>query len=146
LIVVLRRLGADISRFQKANAMVKQETTFYNHAKQKTETAFECRFYQNGNVHLKVNQALMTKFNVEVARIRGWVRGPKDIQNEFEVSEKEAAELWSKPSLVMLGPGDVPLFELRRVPDQCSILSVWAGEIITLPQKRRQTTGVFYGK
>jgi uncharacterized protein YpmS len=83
-------------------------------AKQKTEIAFECRFYQNGNVHLKVNQALMTKFNVEVVRILGWVRGPKDIENEFAVSEKEAAELWSKPSLVMLGCGDVPSLEFKE--------------------------------
>jgi hypothetical protein len=117
LIVVLRSLGADISRFQSVDATVKQEkqeVEFYNHAKQKTETAFECRFYQNGNVHLKVNQALMTKFNVEVARILGWVRGPKDIQDEFEVSEKEAAELWNKPALVMLGHGDIPLLEFKK--------------------------------
>jgi hypothetical protein len=117
LIVVLRSLGADIPRIQKVNAIIKQkkqETTFYNYAKQKNETAFECRFYENGNVHLKVNQALMTKFNVEVARILGWVRGPKDIQNEFEVSEKEAAELWNKPALVMLDRGGVPLLEFKE--------------------------------
>jgi hypothetical protein len=117
LIVVLHSLGADISRFQSIDATIKQEkqeVEFYNHAKQKTETAFECRFYENGNVHLKVNQALMTKFNVEVARILGWIRGPKDIQNEFDVSEKEAAELWNKPALVMLGPGDIPLLEFKE--------------------------------
>jgi hypothetical protein len=118
LIVVLRSLGANISAFEKVDAAIKgekQEVTFYNYAKQKTETAFECRFYQNGNVHLKVNQALMTKFNVEVARILGWIRGPKDIENEFEVSEKEASELWNKPQLVMLGRGDVPLLEFKEV-------------------------------
>jgi hypothetical protein len=117
VIVVLRSLGADISRFQKVDATIKQkkqEVEFYNHAKQKTGTALECRFYENGNVHLKVNQALMTKFNVEVARILGWIRGPKDIQAEFEVSEKEAAELWNKPALVMLGHGDIPLLEFKE--------------------------------
>jgi hypothetical protein len=117
LIVVLRSLGANISAFEKVDAAVtgeKQEVTFYNYARQKTETAFECRFYQNGNVHLKVNQALMTKFNVEVARILGWIRGPKDIQEEFETSEEEAAKLWNKPSLAMLGRGDVPLLEFKE--------------------------------
>jgi hypothetical protein len=117
LIVVLRSLGADISRLQKVDATIKQkkqEVEFYNQAGQKTETAFECRFYKNGNVHLKVNQALMTKFNVEVARILGWVRGPEDIQNEFEVSEEEAAGLWNKPALVMLGRGDIPLLEFKE--------------------------------
>jgi hypothetical protein len=114
LIIVLRSLGADISRLKKVNAAIKgekQETIFYNYAKEKAETAFECRFYENGNVHLKVNQALMTKFNVEVARILGWVRGPEDIQAEFDISEKEAVELWNKPALVMLGRGDIPLLE-----------------------------------
>jgi hypothetical protein len=117
LIVVLRGLGADISQIIKINAMIKQkkqEAIFYNYAKQKTENAFECRFYENGNVHLKVNQALMTKFNVEVARILGWIRSPKDIQDEFEVNEKEAVELWNKPSLVMLGRGDIPLLEFKE--------------------------------
>jgi hypothetical protein len=57
----------------------------------------------------------MTKFNVEVARILGWIRGPKDIQDEFEVNEKEAAELWNKPALVMIGRGDIPLLEFKEV-------------------------------
>jgi hypothetical protein len=56
----------------------------------------------------------MTKFNGEVARILGWIRGPEDIQAEFEVSEKEAAELWNKPALVMLGHGDIPLLEFKE--------------------------------
>jgi hypothetical protein len=58
LIVVFRSLGADISRSRKVDATIKQEkqdVEFYNHAKQKTETVLECRFYENGNVHLKVN-------------------------------------------------------------------------------------------
>ena len=84
---MLRSLGADIaSCFENVDATVKQTlqtVRFYNHAKQKTGTAFECRFYQNGNMHLKVNKDLMTKFNVEVARILGWVRGPGDIADEF---------------------------------------------------------------
>ena len=117
LIVVLRGLGADIPRGVVVDATIthkEQGAVFYNYAKKKHEEAFGCRFYRNGNVHLKVNQALMTKFNVEVARILGWIRSPKDIADEFEVSAQEAAELWSKPSLVMLGCGDVPLLECKE--------------------------------
>lgn len=114
LIVVLRSLGADISSLEGVNAAITQtlqSVNFYNHAKQKTETALECRFYMNGNVHLKVNQALMTKFNVEVARILGWVRGPADIAEEFEMGEKEAADLWDNPALKMIGGGDLLMLD-----------------------------------
>jgi hypothetical protein len=112
LIIVLRGLGADISPLQKADTGViqtMQYIEFYDYEKRKTETALECRFYMNGNVHLKINQKLMTKFNVEVARILGWIRSAKDIQDEFEISEAEAVRYWQNPALRMIGASDMKM-------------------------------------
>jgi hypothetical protein len=56
----------------------------------------------------------MLKFNIEVARILGWIRGPEDIQNEFEVGEAEAVNYWNKPALRMIGRSDLPLIEYKE--------------------------------
>jgi hypothetical protein len=115
LIVVLRSLGATIDNFQKIYPEAhgeRQEIDMYY--REKTQTAFACRFYQNGNVHVKMNQELMMRFNIEVARILGWVRGPQDIQDEFEVSEEAAAEYWREAGLKMLGVSDLRMLECKE--------------------------------
>lgn len=52
----------------------------------------EVRFYKNGNVHLKINQDFMKAFNIEVARLNGWVRSADDIMNEFPDECKVSAD------------------------------------------------------
>jgi hypothetical protein len=52
----------------------------------------EARFYKNGNVHLKINQDFMKAFNIEAARLNGWVRSAEDILNEFPNECKVSAE------------------------------------------------------
>jgi hypothetical protein len=115
LIVVLRSLGATIDNFQKVypdRHGEPQEIEMYY--RDKMQTAFVCRFYQNGNVHVKMNQELMMRFNIEVARILGWIRGPQDIQDEFEVSEDKAAEYWREAGLKMLGVSDLRMLECKE--------------------------------
>jgi hypothetical protein len=76
--------------------------------------AFSARVYKNRNLHLKVNQELMMKFNIEVARLRHWINNHVDIQNEFDVSEAEAIKLWKNPSLIRIGREDIPLLEYAQ--------------------------------
>lgn len=52
----------------------------------------EARFYKNGNVHLKINQNFMKSFNIEAARLNGWVRSAEDILREFSDDCKVSAE------------------------------------------------------
>jgi hypothetical protein len=73
------------------------------------ELAFSVRQYKNSNAHLKVNQDLMMKFNIEVAKLRHWINDHADIQNEFDVSEEEAIRLWNEPSLLKIGEHDLKL-------------------------------------
>ena len=78
------------------------------------QLAFTVRLYKNHNAHLKINQDLMMKFNIEVARLRHWINDHRDIQEEFEVSEAEALRLWNQPSLLNIGQADIPLLEYKK--------------------------------
>jgi hypothetical protein len=71
--------------------------------------AFTTRLYKNRNAHIKVNQDLMMKFNIEVAKLRKWINNHRDIEDEFEVSEEEAIRLWNEPSLKMIGKSELKL-------------------------------------
>lgn len=41
-----------------------------------------CRFYKNGNMHIKPNQEFIRKFNVEAARLNGWIKSPREYADE----------------------------------------------------------------
>ena len=71
------------------------------------EIAFTARLYLNNNLHLKINEKIMRRFNVEVARLRHWINGPEDIEREYEVSREEAIRLWREPGLIKIGQSDI---------------------------------------
>jgi hypothetical protein len=71
--------------------------------------AFSTRVYKNCNAHIKVNQDLMMKFNIEVARLRKWINNHQDIQDEFDVSEEEAIRLWKDHGLLKIGKQDLKI-------------------------------------
>lgn len=50
--------------------------------------AYRC--FQNGNVHIKFNQELMLKMNIEVGKLRGWLNSAEDVQEEFDLDMIEA--------------------------------------------------------
>jgi len=72
-------------------------------------TAFTARLYKNHNAHLKINQDLMMKFNIEVAKLRKWVNNHMDVAKEFDISEDEAIRLWKDPWLHLIGEREVRL-------------------------------------
>jgi hypothetical protein len=73
------------------------------------ELAFTVRLYKNRNAHLKINQKLMMKFNIEVARLRHWINSHQDIQDEFDVSPVEAYRLWNASNVRRLEMSDIKL-------------------------------------
>jgi len=73
------------------------------------ELVFTVRYFKNENAHIKVNEKLMLRFNVEVARLRHWINSHEDIEHEFDVTPFEAFSLWRKPSLRLIGRSDLPL-------------------------------------
>jgi len=69
------------------------------------------RSYKNGNVHIKVRQDLMRTINVEVGRLRNWLKSPSDVESEFDISREEAEKLFNFPKLQMIGSGNIRLLE-----------------------------------
>lgn len=51
--------------------------------------------FQNGNVHYQFNREFIKKLNLEVGRIRGWIKNPQEAANEFDISLEEANEYWN---------------------------------------------------
>jgi hypothetical protein len=54
----------------------------------------EVRAYVNGNLHIKFNQEFMKKFNVLVAKLKGWIKTPQEAVEEIEgITLEEAKEV-----------------------------------------------------
>jgi hypothetical protein len=51
--------------------------------------------FQNGNVHYQFNKEFIKKLNLEVGRIRGWIKNPQDAAYEFDITLEEANEYWN---------------------------------------------------
>ena len=52
----------------------------------------EYRCFKNRNIHLRLNQEFMKAFNIEVARLKGWIHNKEDIVNEFDAELEIAKE------------------------------------------------------
>jgi len=50
--------------------------------------------YMNGNCHFQFNKKFIQKLNLEVGRIRGWLKDPKHASEEMDISIEEATEYW----------------------------------------------------
>ena len=112
-IVVCRSLGYYIPDYRYLDYKTYgEEQQFYT---VEGRIAFTIRYYKNHNAHMKVNKELMMKFNIEVARLRNWINNHADIQDEFDVTEKEAIRLWKKPSLLRIGHTDTLLLEFSEL-------------------------------
>lgn len=49
----------------------------------KREALFTARAFDNGNLHLKLNQRFILALNVEHGRLRGWLKTPQDAAEEL---------------------------------------------------------------
>lgn len=66
------------------------------------------RAYKNGNVHMKLNQKFMKKFNIEAARLNGWIKSPQEAAAEMkDITIEEAVQFFG--SNVRMLQSNVPL-------------------------------------
>jgi hypothetical protein len=70
---------------------------------------FEYRIYQNDNVHFKLNQEFLRVLNIEVGKERGWLKDPKHVQEEFDISQEEAIKYFTNNNLKTAGANDLLL-------------------------------------
>jgi hypothetical protein len=62
-----------------------------------TEIKLFCdiKAYKNGNIHLRLTPEFMKKFNIEAARLNGWIRSPKEAEEELDISSEEAEKYFN---------------------------------------------------
>jgi hypothetical protein len=94
LCVVAQSLGFVIDKFPDVD---------FNYVKKikheilsNSEVLFEYTIHNNGNIHIKLNKEFLKRLNIEVGKTKGWIKSPKDIQDEFDVNEEEATTLFIK--------------------------------------------------
>lgn len=54
------------------------------------EILAEIKAFKNGNIHYKLNQEFMKKFNLEAGKLHGWIKTPKEASEELGMSLEEA--------------------------------------------------------
>ncbi|TDA63607.1 DUF4942 domain-containing protein [Sulfuricurvum sp. IAE1] len=81
--------------------------------------------FKNGNVHYQLNQKFIKKLNLEVGRLRGWIKSPAEAAEEFDITAEEANEYWNSnyqmlPShvgnLLPASPAAEPEIEIESEP------------------------------
>jgi len=59
---------------------------------QKMETLMEVKAFRNGNIHIKFNMGFITSLNIEMGRLKSWLRSADECSVELEISTEEAQQ------------------------------------------------------
>ncbi len=69
----------------------------------------DVKSFKNNNVHFKFEKGFMKAFNIEAARLLGWVRSAADVMTEFssecEISVEDAAKMFNSNHSITGKPG-----------------------------------------
>lgn len=88
-------------RTDKSKNEIYLKPTSQDRKLQDKDMFLEYRCFKNGNIHLRLNQEFMKAFNIEVARLKGWIHNKEDIVNEFDAEleiTKEDCDKYYKTS------------------------------------------------
>ena len=64
------------------------------------------KLYQNGNRHVKFNTDFMKKFNLEMARINGWVQDKEEASKELDLNSAEVERFWNSNQKIGIEEGN----------------------------------------
>lgn len=59
------------------------------------ELLAEIKAFKNGNIHYKLNQEFMKKFNVTAGKLLGWIKSPKEATEEMDIKLDEATSYFN---------------------------------------------------
>ena len=94
LMIVARSLGFDIEADEHktycADMKPSERSTIYYHRDGDINSFGDLKPYKNGNIHCYLCKEFMQKLNIEVGRIRGWIKSPQDAADEMGISKKVA--------------------------------------------------------
>lgn len=98
LIVIANNLGYEMqvnASYCKEWLRGKSEE-FYAMFNNKQVLLFTVKAFENGNLHMKFDTAFNHKLNVIKGKFEGWIHSVNDVMNEFDVSEKQATQLFEE--------------------------------------------------
>lgn len=72
-----------------------------SHVKTADDIFTTVKGFKNANVHFQMAQNFIKKFNLEVGRLRGWLKDPMHAAEEMDISIEEAAEYWESNFVLM---------------------------------------------
>lgn len=79
-----------LDRWKRGTWFPGKPQEFYGIKNGNREVVFEAKAFQNGNIHIRMNQKLALALNVEYGRLKGWIFSGKDAADEM--SEPTAEE------------------------------------------------------
>ncbi len=106
LCIVISSLGYDVDPEVRDIVRGKNQDVYTTDGK---ILAFSFKAYKNGNLHFKINTEILRKLNIEVGKLKGWIKEPSDIETEFNATPEEAVELFGQTSLQLLAPQNIKL-------------------------------------
>ena len=105
--IILRSIGFNVE-LQKHSYDDKipfgQSIDYFEHnlTTDKKETAFEVKFFKNGNCHIKFRKDIMLALNVVAGRLLGWVTSPEQASEEMGESLADIQANWYKTDALKL--------------------------------------------
>ncbi|BBM67859.1 MULTISPECIES: DUF4942 domain-containing protein [Vibrio] len=101
IVTVASNLNYDVSITERPDKLhwasnVKHEFYYHNHSTGKPELLFDCRAFQNGNIHLRFAQSFICDLNIENGRLRGWLKNGYEAAEELEISPEIAIQAFTK--------------------------------------------------
>lgn len=81
--------------------MIDGDWMHFSYAKTDEDIFTTTRSFKNGNIHFQFNQEFIKKFNLEVGRLKGWIKSPQEASEEMDISIEEATKYW-KSSFTLL--------------------------------------------
>ncbi|MDA3856215.1 MAG: DUF4942 domain-containing protein [Candidatus Woesearchaeota archaeon] len=65
------------------------------------ELLAEIKAFKNGNMHYKLNQEFMKRFNIEAGKLNGWIKSPKEASEEMNINFDEAITYFNSNSYLL---------------------------------------------
>lgn len=112
ILTVANNLGFKVDQDVSCRQWVSNglEEFYYSEGNGSFKLLCTVRAFKNGNIHMKFDQDFMRAFNVEAARLLGWIKSPKEAVVEMGMTDDEAEKSFMSnlklTSIPMLTTGD----------------------------------------
>jgi hypothetical protein len=95
LCTIATNLGYDTQGHERANNLswesnAKRQFEYKDASTGEDKSLFDVRAFKNGNLHLKFNPKFICRLNVEFGRLKGWLKSPKEAEEEMDIDAQTA--------------------------------------------------------